>query len=311
MIGLRRRLPSRREPAPKRSTSWRVAAADDDDDDEADYFQENCRDSAVGEEAADESSHADEHDGSGKSSDDGDSDDGESSAELARWCRRQLRESGAASVACRKALAAAATPDSLCPQRLLQALGTSAAGRGFLEGCAAEYAARLRAPLNAPREASRLHAAHASVLERLGDAAGAEAQLRRALAACGVSLPAPPRASSEPPPLSPLAEAPLRDAVLAALRAARRNTRVRSLLSSLVRLRRQLTADGARAAACASAQSDGGARMSSGGAPPTPPRAMPRASLDLSIEQCEQQLPTARITRPPDAPLSTGRTIAH
>jgi hypothetical protein len=38
---------------------------------------------------------------------------------------------------------------------------------------------------------------------------------------------------------------------------------------------------------------------------------MPRASLDLSIEQCEQQLPTARITRPPDAPLSTGRTIAH
>ena len=82
-------------------------------------------------------------------SDDGSDDEGggseESAAELARWCRCQVREGGPGAAACRNALSAAAHgSSSSCPHRLLHELSSSDTGRGFLRSCAARYASALR-----------------------------------------------------------------------------------------------------------------------------------------------------------------------
>ena len=60
--------------------------------------------------------------------------------ELARWCRRNCREGGAAAAACLSAMREVGSH----PRRMLLALGTTAAGQAFLKDCASRYEAALR-----------------------------------------------------------------------------------------------------------------------------------------------------------------------
>ena len=171
-------------------------------------------------------------------------------ASLARWCRMQLRNGDdlPAVSACREALAAAGVPP--CPQRLLLHLGATVTGNRFLAG----LADRLRFELDAlsgatatpARERSRRHQARGRIFEQLGRYGEADDELCRGLAAEGVML----GAMSEEGigsdggttgatfdacgRLSPLREADLRAAVGSCSSGA-----ARSLLYSLIRLRRQ------------------------------------------------------------------------
>ena len=151
--------------------------------------------------------------------------------ELARWCRRSVREGGAAASA---TLCAIRDAGSSHPRRVLLALSATAAGRAFLQGCARQYETALsEAP--SPRERARVLAALGSVHEALDALPAAVNALRRSLRlldggdeAVPAELPAdpPPECASPQQLLSeigatlrpgPRASSPLRAAVVSEL----------------------------------------------------------------------------------------------
>ena len=211
--------------------------------------------------------------------------------ELARWIRTQLREGGDGSQACGAALrAAAAAASSRCPQRLLLAVGSSAAGRHFLEQCLSRYEDALRAASETDRRCSRLHSALSSVHEALGHTADAIRHARHALRADGVLPPLRTLASAETsgdtaeeaqPPC--FGHSPLDTELRAALEHTRsRSASVRSRLSTLIRLRRQQRCDVAvRASLSSGAAAHGAAAHASAGEVPASP--VPRADAGLSV----------------------------
>ena len=216
-------------------------------------------------------------------------DDDEFATRLARWCRSQMRDGGSAGEACRAALAHCS--GSRCPRRLIGQLAASDAGRTFLLSQAAEL--RKDAPATRVGRRQR-HRALGSIFEAAGDLRVAERHLRAALAVEGVTL-TPPTPASTPsrPPLSPLTESGDRDGgsrdgdeeadsgrLRAALRVVSADRHappraMRALLSSLIRVRRQISAN---------EWSDAAAAMPA----PASAKPVPRAPAGLSVAEFER-----------------------
>ena len=182
-------------------------------------------------------------------------------AMLARRCKAHVSEPSIATL-----LRESASMQD--PRQLLRALAASDVGRKLLMDKASE----LRQPLTeeTPAAHARRHAALAGVLELI-DLRSAETHLRMALVPYGIRVPAALATSN--PPLSPLGDEALREACEPSTP---HPPIVRAVLSTLVRLRRQLFADEANAPS-----------------PTTPPpsiaaRPVARAPANLSVDEFER-----------------------
>ena len=137
MFGLRRKAvgPCRAaQPAPP-TKRWRAEIGTDVSEDHPLESEVRVHDSDI--EDRDEGGSSDGSDDEGGGSE-------ESAAELARWCRCQVREGGPGAAACRNALSAAAHgSSSSCPHRLLHELSSSDTGRGFLRSCGHIFCAQI------------------------------------------------------------------------------------------------------------------------------------------------------------------------